>query len=234
MGTVLYLAAICFVVAAIQLKTDASPPETSNENSGLTTDNQWDSDAAACHEDLKLSERQVTPPAKRKKATHSEPKQLVVEHTREYSSSKLLYRSVFAVEQIPKSGIFYYEVKIKMKGCLDVYIGLATKQMELNEGVGPPKDTYAYDSSGIIWGHEVKGCGQVVGCGVNLKNGKIFYTLDGEILIAGLSVDANLPLFPCVTLTNKGQKIEANFGPDFLFKLEKLKNLKLKNLKLKN
>nr|AFN86181.1 secreted SPRY domain-containing protein 22 [Globodera rostochiensis] len=134
MGTVLYLAAICFVVAAIQLKIDASPPETLNENPGLTTDNQWNSDAAACHKDLRLSKLWVTPPAKRKKATHSEPKQLVVEHTGEAwsetgsssstgsrplssaASKNIWERSVFAVEQIPKSGIFYYEVKIKMKG----------------------------------------------------------------------------------------------------------------------
>uniref|UniRef100_A0A914H2W3 B30.2/SPRY domain-containing protein n=1 Tax=Globodera rostochiensis TaxID=31243 RepID=A0A914H2W3_GLORO len=262
MGTVLFLAAICFVVATIQLKTDASPPETSNENPGLTTDNQWDSNDAACHEDLRLSERQVTRPDKRKKlsdATHSESKQLVVEHVVERLSyiearrRSILTHSVFAVQSIPTYGIFYYEVKIEWKEWLHVFVGLATKQMKLNEGVGHAKGTYAYDSSGIIWGHEVEGCahgvnkrpyidkeipkfedGDVVGCGVDLEKKQIFYTKNGEIVIAGLSVNANLPLFPCVSLTVMRQKIEANFGPDFLFKLEKLKNLKtekIENLK---
>uniref|UniRef100_A0A914H4S1 B30.2/SPRY domain-containing protein n=1 Tax=Globodera rostochiensis TaxID=31243 RepID=A0A914H4S1_GLORO len=279
MGTVLYLAAICFVVAAIQLKTDASPPETSNENPGLTPDNQWNSSVR--HWQLTLSEREQLPDdatdskrkklsdatdskrkklsdatdskrkklsdatdSKRKKlsdATHSEPKKLVVEYTGE---GRNLECSVFAVRRIPTYGIFYYEVKIERKKGGKVFIGLATSQMEVNEAVGPAKNTYAYDSSGFILGHEVEGCfhsnnrpyitkgilpfkdGNVVGCGVDFENEQFFYTLNGEIVIAGLSVDASLLLLPCVSLTNKGQKIEANFGPDFLFKLEKLKNLK--------
>uniref|UniRef100_A0A914HK77 SPRY domain-containing protein n=1 Tax=Globodera rostochiensis TaxID=31243 RepID=A0A914HK77_GLORO len=68
--------------------------------------------------------------------------------------------------------------------------------MELNEGVGLAEGTYAYDSSGNIWGHEVEGCkhgvndrpyinkepfedGHVVGCGMDLKKREIFYTLNG-------------------------------------------------------
>uniref|UniRef100_A0A183CDP3 B30.2/SPRY domain-containing protein n=1 Tax=Globodera pallida TaxID=36090 RepID=A0A183CDP3_GLOPA len=214
MGIVLFLAAICFVVAAIQLKTDASPPETSNINTGLTPQNQWNSAPAACHWQLTLSEREQ----KSDDATHSKPKQLVVEHTI-YIEGRNLKCSVFAVERIPTSGIFYYEVKIESKRWLKVYIGLATQQMELNEGVGLAENTYAYDSLGLIWGHEVEGCepgvndrpyiqkempfndGDVVGCGVDLEKGQIFYTKNGEIVIAGLSV-AKLPLFPCVSLTD--------------------------------
>uniref|UniRef100_A0A183CGQ7 B30.2/SPRY domain-containing protein n=1 Tax=Globodera pallida TaxID=36090 RepID=A0A183CGQ7_GLOPA len=233
MGIIFFLAAICFVVAVIQLETDASPP-TSNKNTGLTPENQWN--YAVHHWQLTLSERE-----QKSDATHSKPKQLVVEYTIEDRNVEC---SVFAVERIPTSGIFYYEVKIESKQWLQVFIGLATEQMKVNEGVGLAERTYAYDSSGLIWGHEVEGCehgvndrpyinkgipfndGHVVGCGVDLEKGQIFYTKNGEIVIAGLSVDASLLLFPCVSLSELDQKIEANFGPNFLFNpavIEKLR-----------
>ncbi|KAI3410431.1 hypothetical protein GPALN_004533 [Globodera pallida] len=208
--------------------------QTSNKNTGLTPENQWN--YAVHHWQLTLSERE-----QKSDATHSKPKQLVVEYTIEDRNVEC---SVFAVERIPTSGIFYYEVKIESKQWLQVFIGLATEQMKVNEGVGLAERTYAYDSSGLIWGHEVEGCehgvndrpyinkgipfndGHVVGCGVDLEKGQIFYTKNGEIVIAGLSVDASLLLFPCVSLSELDQKIEANFGPNFLFNpavIEKLR-----------
>uniref|UniRef100_A0A183CD75 B30.2/SPRY domain-containing protein n=1 Tax=Globodera pallida TaxID=36090 RepID=A0A183CD75_GLOPA len=100
---------------------------------------------------------------------------------------------------------------------------------------------YAYQSCGTFLNHEAPGCyysdmddkpralfeegiegirpGNVVGCGVDFKNKKIFYTLNGERLgPAGEFVDSSVRLFPCVSLARDGDEIEANFGPDFEFK----------------
>ncbi|KAI3408210.1 BTB/POZ domain-containing protein 3 [Globodera pallida] len=185
---------------------------------GLTPHNQWDS--AACHKNLTLIE----------------PDQLIVQSSEGYSE----LRSVFAEWPIPKgnSGTFYYEVTIfeQKRG---IHIGLATKQMPLHKIVGYYKGTYAYAYCGRFLGHKVAGCslssghpyiggkpefegGDVIGCGVNLATGQIIYTKNGRRLETdGLHVDFGADLFPCISLINHANKIEANFGPNFKFTLPK-------------
>uniref|UniRef100_A0A914H9D7 BTB domain-containing protein n=1 Tax=Globodera rostochiensis TaxID=31243 RepID=A0A914H9D7_GLORO len=182
--------------------------------SGLTLQNRWDS--SACHEDLTLIE----------------PDRLIVH------GEKSGDRSVLAERPIPKNdlGVFYYEVKIIRKGNY-VHIGIATKQMSLDNFVGGHKGAYAYASYGRFWGHAVEGCshfngrpfivgkpefgvGDVIGCGVNLASRQIIYTKNGQRFeTAGLCVDFGADLFPCVSLYGPGSKIEANFGPNFKFNI---------------
>uniref|UniRef100_A0A914H6F3 B30.2/SPRY domain-containing protein n=1 Tax=Globodera rostochiensis TaxID=31243 RepID=A0A914H6F3_GLORO len=184
---------------------------------GLTPQNRWD--PAECGEDLTLIE----------------PDRLIVQNNGKDGEDC----SVLAERPIPKGrfGIFYYEVTILVEDDV-ILIGLGAKQMPLNEPVGHQKGTYAYASCGIYCGHAVEGCshlanghpvikgkpkfggGDVIGCGVNLATRQIIYTKNGRRLkTIGLFVaDSDAELFPWVSLSNSGDKIEANFGPNFEFK----------------
>uniref|UniRef100_A0A914H5X2 BTB domain-containing protein n=1 Tax=Globodera rostochiensis TaxID=31243 RepID=A0A914H5X2_GLORO len=186
--------------------------------SGLIPQNKWE--PVVGHEDLTLfgTER------------------LIVQHTGKDRAN----RSVLAEWPIPKNrfGIFFYEVNIvKKQKCVDgIAIGFAPKQIPLGDYVGCYEGTYAYQSNGTFWGHEVEGwskdfgcpCikgkpvfgeGDVIGCGVDLATRQIIYTKNGQRLDATNMSVTYAALYPCVTLGSSDDKIEANFGPNFKYNI---------------
>ncbi|KAL3070573.1 hypothetical protein niasHT_032363 [Heterodera trifolii] len=143
-----------------------------------------------------------------------------------YKSEGDVWRAVFSKCSIPNSHfrIFYYEVKIvNVKRCISV--GLAAKEMPTEKMVGNCAGTYSYTGDGIFWINGSKNEGKqtfvrddTVGCGVNLATGRIIFTKNGQRLdTANLFVSSPDSLFPCVSLCDSGDLIDANFGPNFKF-----------------
>uniref|UniRef100_A0A914HP18 B30.2/SPRY domain-containing protein n=1 Tax=Globodera rostochiensis TaxID=31243 RepID=A0A914HP18_GLORO len=194
---------------ALQQENVVKLEKDQNEQQLNIGPNRWDS--AACHPDLALSE----------------PARMIVRGKG--------WGSVIAEKPVSKNP--YFEVRI-LRNTSTILVGLATKQMPLDrEFVGAHKGTYAYVSDGTFWSNEVEGTshyngrpriggkppfgvGDVVGCGINLKNGQIIYTKNGKRLDTdGLFVNSAANLSPCVTLWGSRAKIEANFGPNFQFNI---------------
>ncbi|KAL3120912.1 hypothetical protein niasHT_004543 [Heterodera trifolii] len=156
-----------------------------------------------------------------------------------YKEAESAWVSVFAKYSVPSSeigGLFYFEVKIiHLRNCAK--IGFSAKAMafcEKAEGLY----SYVYRNEGEFWTHCTSKKGKpkysrddVIGCGVNLASGRIIFTKNGQPLdTADLFVCPSSPsanddddddvdhrLFPCVSLADSGDLIEANFGPNFKF-----------------
>uniref|UniRef100_A0A183CBS4 histone acetyltransferase n=1 Tax=Globodera pallida TaxID=36090 RepID=A0A183CBS4_GLOPA len=161
-----------------------------DQRQALTPHNRWD--VAACYKGLKLVE----------------PKRLTV-HGDLTRRGVCCY--VFAERPIPKKevGIFYYELKLLQSVGL-ICIGLAPKQIPF-EGYEFGNGAYAYLDRGIP--------GDVVGYGLNLATRQVIYTRNGVDLMTPNLFDGDLAadLFPCVTFEGHGDKVKANFGPNFAF-----------------
>ncbi|KAL3091073.1 hypothetical protein niasHS_005036 [Heterodera schachtii] len=175
--------------------------------------NLWD--ANVCHENLEIIG----------------DKNLTVHHKgNEYGCC-----SVFAKHPIllsnNSSNIFYYEISVKNKKFWTTF-GFAVKHQQQNK-VQNEKGTYAYESGGWIWSNGKPiiakysyGIGDTVGIGVHLITRQLFFTKNGlrfdstGFFVASSFADDSF--HPFVSLEDAGDKIDANFGPDFKFDLATL------------
>ncbi|KAL3095503.1 hypothetical protein niasHS_005201 [Heterodera schachtii] len=150
-----------------------------------------------------------------------------------------VFRSIFAMHSIllnnNSSHIFYYEISLKnMKGW--DFFGFAIKQQQTpkDETIRYRTGTYAYEKNGELWTNGKKkegnagysyGVGDTVGIGVNLSSRRIIFTKNGrqmdnsELMASSSSADSFFFPFVTLSLNGAGDKIEANFGPNFRFDL---------------
>ncbi|KAL3077418.1 hypothetical protein niasHT_033956 [Heterodera trifolii] len=173
--------------------------------------NSWDS--FACHSDLEITGAE----------------QLVVNYKKEGDE----WRTVFAKCAVPVTccaGIFYFETKIVSMRMRSI-IGLAIKQQNSLAGrITICRGTFSYESDGDCStegrnrGNRRRKFddGDTVGIGINLANRQLFFTKNGQRMAMTFVLDSlpsDPPLFPFVSLGDSGDKIEANFGPNFKFDL---------------
>ncbi|KAL3091061.1 hypothetical protein niasHS_005024 [Heterodera schachtii] len=114
------------------------------------------------------------------------------------------------------------------------FFGFAVKQPKKLDGtIRNKKGTYAYESNGEIYingerkGRNAQysyGVGDTVGIAVNSATRQISFTKNGLRLdLSDFLVDpsfADDSFHPFVSLYDTGDKIEANFGPNFKFDLQ--------------
>ncbi|KAL3091066.1 hypothetical protein niasHS_005029 [Heterodera schachtii] len=174
--------------------------------------NYWD--ANACHKKLEIIG----------------DKNLTVHH-----KGKNGWCSVFAEYSILMNknspNIFYYEISVKNKIGWFISFGFGVKQQnKLNGRIRHEYGTYSYDSFGDFCingkgketnGEYSYGVGDTVGIGVNSATRQIIFTKNGlrlgysNFFVAPSSADRSF--HPFVSMYSFGDKIEANFGPNFKF-----------------
>ncbi|KAL3091070.1 hypothetical protein niasHS_005033 [Heterodera schachtii] len=147
------------------------------------------------------------------------------------------WSSIFAKHSILLNNnspdIFYYEISVKNKIGNFMSFGFAVKQQsKLEEIIRYGNGTYVYESAGGIYingegiGGNDKysyGVGDTVGIGVNLSTRQISFTKNGLrldcLFVDPHFADYSFYLYPFVSIYSFGDKIEANFGPNFKFDL---------------
>ncbi|KAL3091082.1 hypothetical protein niasHS_005045 [Heterodera schachtii] len=147
-------------------------------------------------------------------------------------------RSVFAKHSFSLnnycSGIFYYEITAK-KINRGFNFGFAVKHYpQMLDEIIYRSGTFAYSSYGNFcingkWKNRTSEysyrAGDVVGFGVNLATRQIIFTKNGQLLdttnyFISQCFSAASPLIPFVSLYSFGDKIEANFEPNFKFETD--------------
>ncbi|KAH7930594.1 SPRY-domain-containing protein [Leucogyrophana mollusca] len=120
----------------------------------------------------------------------------------------------------PACGIYYYEVEItsNSKGSKG-FIGPNVKVSRLpgwepnSWGYhGDDGSSFAAETSGTPYGPNF-GAGDVIGCGIDFSQNRIFYTKNGALLgMVFENVGKDCELYPAVGLCHSGESIRANFG----------------------
>mmetsp|Transcript_7126 Transcript_7126/g.20115 ORF Transcript_7126/g.20115 Transcript_7126/m.20115 type:complete len:488 (-) Transcript_7126:361-1824(-) len=139
--------------------------------------------------------------------------------------------SIQANRPLPKDRlVYYYEVTVLSGGeSSKIGIGFADDKFKSQRQPGWEPNSYGYHGDdGHKFGsgsHDAYGplysTGDVVGAGIHLGRGEIFFTVNGRHLGLAFSGVKAASLYPTIGLHSPGEKIEANFGQrPFLFDFE--------------
>ncbi|KAF8557365.1 SPRY-domain-containing protein [Imleria badia] len=130
-----------------------------------------------------------------------------------------------AVPVPPACGIFYYEVEITSKASKSrTSVGFIGRDVKISRLPGWEKNSWGYhgesgticsgDKNGTPFGTTF-GVGDVIGCGIDFTQNKIFYTKNGSLLGTVFeNVGKECDIFPAVGLCYTNESIHANFGQE--------------------
>ncbi|KAG8220145.1 hypothetical protein J3R82DRAFT_1171 [Butyriboletus roseoflavus] len=130
-----------------------------------------------------------------------------------------------AVPVPPACGIFYYEVELTSKASKSrISVGFITRDVKVSRLPGWEKNSWGYhgesgticsgDKSGLPFGTTF-GVGDIIGCGIDFTQHKIFYTKNGSLLGTVFeNVGKDCDVFPAVGLCYTNESIHANFGQE--------------------
>ncbi|KAK9464739.1 concanavalin A-like lectin/glucanase domain-containing protein [Lipomyces arxii] len=150
------------------------------------------------------------------------------------SSSKSVEQEAAAIRANhpipPQCGLFYFEIKILSRGKDGfIAVGFCGPRVLLNKMPGWVMDSWGYhgddgntfacQQSGKSYGPQFS-TNDVIGCGINFRNGTAFYTKNGISLETAFK-DLKGTLYPAIGMRTNGEHIFANFGQEpFLFDIE--------------
>ncbi|KAI6045199.1 hypothetical protein EDC04DRAFT_2865641 [Pisolithus marmoratus] len=120
----------------------------------------------------------------------------------------------------PACGIYYFEVELTGKASKS-FIG---RDVKLSRLPGWEKNSWGYHGdSGTIYSGDRNGTtfgttfgvGDIVGCGIDFCQNKVFYTKNGSLLGTVFdNVGKDGDIYPAVGLCHTGESIRANFGQE--------------------
>ncbi|KAF9229720.1 SPRY-domain-containing protein [Gyrodon lividus] len=130
-----------------------------------------------------------------------------------------------AVPVPPACGIFYYEVEITRKASKNrVSVGFIGRDVKVSRLPGWEKNSWGYhgdngticsgDKNGTSFGSTF-GVGDIIGCGIDFTQNKVFYTKNGTLLGTVFDdVGKDYDIFPAVGLCYTNESIHANLGQE--------------------